>query len=69
MSPPLAATLFGLYLLERQASLARRRTYHSEQRGPMTTQQRRIFIAGHRGMVGSAIVRQLLAQGVHPSRS
>jgi len=28
------------------------------------TQQRRIFIAGHRGMVGSAIVRQLQAQGV-----
>ncbi len=26
----------------------------------------KIFVAGHRGMVGSAIVRQLLAQG-HPA--
>ena len=32
------------------------------------TQQRRIFIAGHRGMVGSAIVRQLQAQGVQPAQ-
>ncbi|APW37487.1 GDP-fucose synthetase [Rhodoferax koreense] len=32
------------------------------------TQQRRIFIAGHRGMVGSAILRQLLAQGVSPAQ-
>ena len=24
----------------------------------------KIYIAGHRGMVGSAIVRQLLAQGI-----
>ena len=24
----------------------------------------KIYVAGHRGMVGSAIVRQLLAQGV-----
>jgi GDP-L-fucose synthase len=28
------------------------------------TQPNKIFVAGHRGMVGSAIVRQLLAQGV-----
>lgn len=27
------------------------------------TQYRKIYVAGHRGMVGSAIVRQLLAQG------
>ena len=27
------------------------------------SQSRRIYVAGHRGMVGSAIVRQLLAQG------
>lgn len=26
----------------------------------------KIYVAGHRGMVGSAIVRQLLAQG-HPA--
>jgi GDP-L-fucose synthase len=26
----------------------------------------KIFVAGHRGMVGSAIVRNLLARGVHP---
>jgi GDP-L-fucose synthase len=26
----------------------------------------RIFVAGHRGMVGSAILRQLLAEGVTP---
>ena len=29
------------------------------------TQHPKIYVAGHRGMVGSAIVRQLLAQG-HP---
>lgn len=28
----------------------------------------KIFVAGHRGMVGSAIVRRLLAQGVDPDR-
>ncbi len=28
----------------------------------------KIYIAGHRGMVGSAIVRQLLAQGVAPNQ-
>jgi GDP-L-fucose synthase len=28
----------------------------------------KIYVAGHRGMVGSAIVRQLLAQGVTPSQ-
>ena len=32
----------------------------------MTSQK--IYVAGHRGMVGSAIVRQLLAQGVDPSQ-
>jgi GDP-L-fucose synthase len=26
----------------------------------------KIFVAGHRGMVGSAIVRTLIAQGVAP---
>lgn len=31
----------------------------------MSTQEK-IYVAGHRGMVGSAIVRQLLAQGVSP---
>jgi len=30
------------------------------------TQQPKIYVAGHRGMVGSAIVRQLLAQGQPP---
>lgn len=30
----------------------------------MTTQKDRIFVAGHRGMVGSAIVRTLIAQGI-----
>ncbi len=30
------------------------------------TQHPKIYVAGHRGMVGSAIVRQLIAQG-HPS--
>lgn len=34
----------------------------------MTTTQPKIYVAGHRGMVGSAIVRQLLAQG-HPADS
>ena len=29
---------------------------------------RRIYVAGHRGMVGSAIVRTLLAQGVSASQ-
>ena len=28
----------------------------------------KIFVAGHRGMVGSAIVRHLLAQGVAQSQ-
>ena len=28
----------------------------------------KIYVAGHRGMVGSAIVRQLLAQGIAPSQ-
>ena len=28
----------------------------------------KIYVAGHRGMVGSAIVRQLLAQGHSPSQ-
>jgi GDP-L-fucose synthase len=28
----------------------------------------KIFVAGHRGMVGSAIVRALLAQGVLPGQ-
>jgi GDP-L-fucose synthase len=28
----------------------------------------RIYIAGHSGMVGSAIVRQLLAQGIDQSQ-
>lgn len=32
------------------------------------TQQGLIYIAGHRGMVGGAIVRQLLARGVTPER-
>ena len=32
----------------------------------MTTSIPKIYVAGHRGMVGSAIVRQLLAQG-HPA--
>ena len=33
--------------------------------GPVNTQSPpRIYVAGHRGMVGSAIVRQLLAQGL-----
>ncbi|MBS1209306.1 MAG: NAD-dependent epimerase/dehydratase [Proteobacteria bacterium] len=31
----------------------------------MSTQEK-IYVAGHRGMVGSAIVRQLLAQGLSP---
>ena len=31
-------------------------------------QANKIYVAGHRGMVGSAIVRQLLAQGVAPSQ-
>jgi GDP-L-fucose synthase len=31
-------------------------------------QQSRIYVAGHRGMVGSAIVRYLLAQGVQPNQ-
>ena len=31
-------------------------------------QANQIYVAGHRGMVGSAIVRQLLAQGVAPSQ-
>ena len=30
--------------------------------------QEKIYVAGHRGMVGSAIVRHLLAQGVLPSQ-
>ena len=30
------------------------------------TQHSKIYVAGHRGMVGSSIVRQLLAQG-HPA--
>jgi GDP-L-fucose synthase len=30
--------------------------------------QEKIYVAGHRGMVGSAIVRQLLAQGVAPNQ-
>ncbi len=30
------------------------------------TQHSKIYVAGHRGMVGSAIVRHLLANG-HPS--
>jgi len=30
--------------------------------------QTKIYVAGHRGMVGSAIVRHLLAQGVAPSQ-
>jgi GDP-L-fucose synthase len=32
------------------------------------SQEAKIYIAGHRGMVGSAIVRQLLAQGVAQSQ-
>jgi GDP-L-fucose synthase len=32
------------------------------------TQHPKIYVAGHRGMVGSAIVRQLLAQGHPPER-
>lgn len=32
------------------------------------TQHPKIYVAGHRGMVGSAIVRQLLAQGHSPER-
>ena len=32
----------------------------------MTEAQQKIYVAGHRGMVGSAIVRQLLAAG-HPA--
>lgn len=32
------------------------------------TQDSRIFVAGHRGMVGSAIVRTLMAQGVPAAR-
>ncbi len=32
------------------------------------TEQPKIYVAGHRGMVGSSIVRQLLAQG-HPAES
>ena len=32
------------------------------------TQHPKIYVAGHRGMVGSAIVRQLLAQGQPPER-
>lgn len=31
--------------------------------GKIVTQNLKIYVAGHRGMVGSAIVRQLLAQG------
>jgi GDP-L-fucose synthase len=34
----------------------------------MTPQPPKIYIAGHRGMVGSAIVRHLLAHGVNPSQ-
>lgn len=34
----------------------------------MMAQDPKIYVAGHRGMVGSAIVRQLLAQG-HPANS
>jgi GDP-L-fucose synthase len=34
----------------------------------MTPQPPKIYIAGHRGMVGSAIVRHLLANGVNPSQ-
>ena len=34
----------------------------------MATTQPKIYVAGHRGMVGSAIVRQLLAKG-HPADS
>ena len=32
------------------------------------SQESKIYVAGHRGMVGSAIVRHLLAQGVHPTQ-
>ena len=32
------------------------------------TQHPKIYVAGHRGMVGSAIVRQLLVQGYSPER-
>lgn len=32
------------------------------------TDQPKIFVAGHRGMVGSAIVRNLLAQGITPAQ-
>jgi GDP-L-fucose synthase len=32
------------------------------------SQEPKIYIAGHRGMVGSAIVRHLLAHGVNPSQ-
>jgi GDP-L-fucose synthase len=34
----------------------------------MTPPSPKIYIAGHRGMVGSAIVRHLLAHGVNPSQ-
>ena len=34
----------------------------------ITMQNLKIYVAGHRGMVGSAIVRQLLAQGVTTSQ-
>jgi GDP-L-fucose synthase len=32
------------------------------------SQEPKIYVAGHRGMVGSAIVRHLLAHGVHPNQ-
>lgn len=34
----------------------------------MTVSQPKIYVAGHRGMVGSAIMRQLVAQGHSPDR-
>lgn len=34
----------------------------------ISLKQPKIFVAGHRGMVGSAIVRQLLAKGVAPEQ-
>jgi GDP-L-fucose synthase len=34
----------------------------------MSMKNKRIYVAGHRGMVGSAIIRTLLAQGIAPSQ-
>ena len=39
-----------------------------EGKGVKANLDQKIYIAGHRGMVGSAIVRHLLAQGVAQSQ-